>query len=198
MARLRLSNGLVRVQADTVSGVNTYWWDGSAWDGPYKWDQVNGTPLVWLSASVLRNTPEECAIRLMAQVTGDTLGPVYLDLSIRRGSRNIIGYLVGAGYQTSFQFTVTPNPTYAGTTITGGVRRTANDASGNRTFLVSNNATTISTANGSIAQASAGNPLLFAIGNEVGGSGATGLNVVAEQAAQFWMGVSESGIVTSL
>jgi hypothetical protein len=198
MARLRLSNGLVRVQADTVSGVNTYWWDGSAWDGPYKWDQVNGTPLVWLSASVLRNTPEECAIRLMAQVTGDTLGPVYLDLSIRRGSRNIIGYLVGAGYQTSFQFTVTPNPTYAGTTITGGVRRTANDGSGNRTFLVSNNATTISTANGSIAQAAAGSPLLFAIGNEVGGSGATGLNVVAEQAAQFWMGVSESGIVTSL
>ena len=93
---------------------------------------------------------------------------------------------------------MTPNPTYAGTTLTGGVRKTTNDANGHRTFLVSNNGTTISTGNGSVAQASAGNPMLFAIGIELTGSSATGLNVAAEQAAQFWMGTSESGIVTAL
>jgi hypothetical protein len=197
--RIRMSNGLVRVLPDTVGSVDTYWWDGAAWDGPYRWDALHSaTTLNFASGSILRNTPEECAIRLASNVPGDTLGPVYLDLSIRRGSRNVIGYLIGAGYQSNFQFSVTPNPTYAATSITGGVRRTANDANGNRTFLVSNNGTTISTANGSVAQASAGSLFLFAIGNEVGGSGATGLNVAAEQAAQFWMGTSESGIVTAL
>lgn len=200
VGRIRMSNGLVRVLPNTVGGVLTYWWDGSAWDGSYRWDQVRGasTVITWNSATVLRNTPEECAIRLASDVSGASLGPVYLDLSIRRGSRNVIGYLVGGGYQSSFQFSVTPNATYAGTSITGGVRKTSNDGNGNRTFLVSNNGTTISTANGSVAQASTGSPMLFAIGCEVGGSGASGLDVVAVQAAQFWCGMSESQIVTAL
>jgi len=197
--RIRMSNGLVRVLPNTVAGLDVYWWDGSAWDGAYRFDQVHGgNSIAWSSASILRNTPEECAIRLASNLAGDTLGPIYLDVSIRRGSRNVIGYLIGAGYQSSFQFTVTPNPTYAGTTLTGGVRKTTNDGNGHRTFLVSNNGTTISTGNGSVAQASAGNPMLFAIGIELTGSSATGLNVAAEQAAQFWMGTSESGIVTAL
>lgn len=198
IGRVRMSNGLVRVLPNTVGGVATYWWDGSAWDGPYRWDQVHGSLIVWNSAAVLRNTPEECAIRLASNVSGATLGPVYCDLSIRRGSRNVIGYLIGGGYQGSFQFSVTPNATYGGTTFTGGVRKTSNDTYGNRTFLVSDNGTTISAVNGSVAQASAGSPMLFGIGCEIGGSGSSGGDVVSAQAAQFWAAMSESQIVTAL
>lgn len=200
ISRIQMSNGLVRVLPVAGQGINTYWYDGSNWDGPYTWvpGDVTAGAFTFTSATVLRNTPEECSIRLVSNTTGLDYGPTHLDLTVRRGNRTVLGYLSAAGLQSAFKYYVEPSATYSATAITGGLRRTSNDGSGNRPFLVSNNATTNTTGTGRIAQSVFETPLLFGVGVEIGGSGSSGIDAVSLQYQPFFMGQAETQVVTAL
>lgn len=91
-----LSNGLVRL---TPNGTNLRFdlevYDGADWGGLNTVQvhaaaaEVTGS---WKAPYVLKNTPEEVVVRLEA----DTAVRLALDLSLRRGSRFVAGYLTRA------------------------------------------------------------------------------------------------------
>jgi hypothetical protein len=84
------------------------------------------------------------------------------------------------------------------TSITGGLRRTSNNAAGNRELLVSKDGTTITTGTGRIAQASPAASFLWAIGCEIGGSGSAGIDTAANQGAEFFYPIQQSSLVVAV
>ena len=86
-----MHNALVRVRP-LVGGIEVASFTGGAWR-PKGWVvDVGGDPVgAWESATVLENNLERCVIRLSA--ARSPVGRVYLDLTLRRGSRIVEGYL---------------------------------------------------------------------------------------------------------
>lgn len=196
--RLRLSNGFVRCEWDTAGTVlNVWWWDGSTWDGPTAFTVIGSSAgnMLATGAAVLRNSAEEVAVRFTTPASnGLGYGVTTVDLTLRRGSRNVVGYVsstVPRVWVLAFAAST------ACTAITGGLRRTANNAGGNREILTSQNLTTATAGSGNIQGASA-ETALFCIGCEVGGSGASGQNTAAHQVAEFFQAVSENYRVVAL
>jgi hypothetical protein len=88
-----LSNGLVRVRSLASGGsVEVASFTGGAWRSKAWWVDVGGVQVTaWDSASVLRNDLEQCVVRL--SVARSPVGRAYLDLTLRRGSRFVEGWL---------------------------------------------------------------------------------------------------------
>jgi hypothetical protein len=88
-----LSNGLVRVRPLSSGGsVEVASFTGGAWRPKAWWVDIGGVQVTdWDSASVLQNDLERCTIRLA--VARSPVGRAYLDLTLRRGSRIVEGYL---------------------------------------------------------------------------------------------------------
>ena len=165
-----LSNGLVKVEPLTsvpaVISVST--WDTGAADWVSKgWDiRANGVSFGNLSsATVLRNDYEAGIVRLTWDLSP---GRAQVDLMIRRGSRLVELYV-----QRSFSSTLSirRQATEAGTSGTGYVRATSNDANGNRYIVGSAHTFTADTTNGGLS-VSATTTLGAFIGYIYDGSGA--------------------------
>ncbi|MCK2219692.1 hypothetical protein MF672_038740 [Actinomadura sp. ATCC 31491] len=124
-----LSNGLVRVRPLSSGGsIEVASFTGGAWRPKSWWVDVGGTQITgWDSASVLQNDLERCTVRLA--VRRSPVGRVYLDLTLRRGSRIVEGYLQRGDsgnlsvYLASAE-TLTDSTSY--------VVRSTNDTDGNR------------------------------------------------------------------
>lgn len=118
-----LTNGIINVSPTATAGRLTV----GLWNSPsfrnQNWDiQVGGSNVLsWQSISILRNDPEQVVIRLVSNRSAVDGGRDSLDLSLRRGSMFVEGYL-----QTSSSATlgITPNATYAATSGTGFLRQT--------------------------------------------------------------------------
>lgn len=195
--QLRLSNGVVRVAWDSTAGeINCWWWDGSAWDGPTAFTPAISTvDQTAIAAAVLRNNADEVSVRYTLVQSGVTTNAVYLDITLRRGSRNVVCYGQSRAVRAwRMRFTTSTSCT----SITGGLRRTSDNAGGNRELLVSQNATTITTGTGMVTQASTFTSGLFAIGCEVGGSGAAGINTAANQSAEFFYPLQQTSRVVAV
>jgi hypothetical protein len=124
-----LSNGLVRVRPLASGGsIEVASFTGGAWR-PKAWIvDVGGTPVTsWDSASVLRNDLEQCVIRLA--VARSPVGRAYLDLTLRRGSRFVEGYLQRGDSGTLSVYLASAETL---TDSTSYVVRSTNDADGNR------------------------------------------------------------------
>lgn len=186
----QITNGLVRVSASATAGAwDIEWWDGSAWDTakvflPFSYVGNNADGF-W-HIGVLRNGPEAATIRLgLSNPSGITCN---VDLTIRRGTRWVTVVFSG----TSAQWGVRRSSAEASTGITGGIRATSNDASGNRFILASPAAFTQDTANAAIWLTTAASRAIFGIGCEVGGSGAVSPFTAAAQVSRFFGPVHET------
>jgi hypothetical protein len=178
--------------------VSAEWWDGSAWDTA---ELVSLSDVTFGAASttgfsVLRNTPEEVVVRIALYFASFSNVPAFMDVGIRRGSRQVLIYASGYGGN---QWRATISGSAAYTAVTGGIRETSNNAAGNRTILVSNNSATITAASRRVNQSSTsvGNAL-FGFTSEIGGSGSAGVNTAAFQQAELFVAVAETPMVVAL
>lgn len=163
-----LSNGLVNV---TPSASATL--DVQSYTGAYRsklWNvSVAGSAssiASWDGATVLRNDPEMCIVRL---VKGQSPGRATLDLTLRRGSRFVEGYLqIGTSATlAAYRSTLETNTSFA---ASGYVVATSNDADGNK-FAAGSARTFTAHTNGGVIKAAA-TALDFWIGVAAGGSSA--------------------------
>lgn len=169
-----LSNGLVKIIPSTTTGsftVSSY--DGVSWE-PKNWNvTVDGGAAIaasaWDSCTVIRNELEHCIIRLISAQGPNELGRLQLDLSLRRGSRFIEGYLRRSS-SASLSVHLTSSEAKTDFTSGGYSVATNNDAAGNRA--------TIGTARSFTAHANLGitkattTTLDFYLGSVVGGGSA--------------------------
>lgn len=178
-----LNNSLVRLRPETGAVTTTLHvaaYTGGAWQDK-SWDiKIGGVTVVpshIKAATVLRNDPEMCTIRLVVQLPANSARHL-IDLSLRRGSRFIEGYVQTVSAAT---IVVTPDVLEAATnnTATGYTVATANDGAGNR-FVVGSARTVTTESNGGIQKA-ATTTLDFFVGVEAGGTGA----VAGDQAVQL-------------
>jgi hypothetical protein len=183
-----ITNGLVKVAASATAGAwDISWWDGTQWDTakafrPFSFG--NNADGFW-HIGIIRNSPEAVTIRLgVSNPTGYT---VNADLTIRRGSRWVSVVFTG----TSAQWGVRRVSAEASTGLTGGIRATANDASGNRFLLAAQAPFTQDLANAAIWLTTAAERSIFGIGCEVGGSGAAAPWTATAQIARFFGPVYE-------
>lgn len=191
-----LSNGLVRVTPHATGGrLNVAHYDGTQWDTAKEWRIVSGGADVgaWDALAILRNDPEECALRLTREISAG--GRVTLDLALRRGSRFVTGFLArhaaatlrvqiaGAGEAAT---AVTPT----GATSAVGLRASVNDAGGNRYVLGSAKSHTQDLVIGALEKAST--PTLdFFIGSAIGGDTAQAGDQPADLCLQYLGWLSE-------
>ena len=125
-----LSNGLVRVRPLASGGsLEVASFTGGAWRPKRWWVDVGGQIGSWDSASLLRNDFEQCVVRLMANRS--PVGRVMLDLTLRRGSRFVEGWLQRGDSGTMSVYLATSETC---TDSTSYVVRTANDSDGNKTI----------------------------------------------------------------
>lgn len=173
----RLQNGLVRCVIATDEGegvVQVSHWDGAQWDAAKQFRFEASAAYVvgvFTDLAIIRNEPEEVIVRL--STIGSDEGLTTIDLALRRGDRWVRGYLDA---ETARQWLVIrdASPAEGADAITGGVRATSNDASGNRYVLASALGTLQNTSEGGVALPSTGTALDFGIGSEIGGTGASG------------------------
>lgn len=172
-ASWEIQNGLVKVVPISSSGVlQIAAYDGTQWETK-NWNiSVGGAITSFDQMTVLRNDYEAVTVRLYkAQAPS---GRIYVDLSLRRGSRFVEGYIQAA---VSTTIAVTLNTIEASTGNTGYVVANANDAGGNRAIIGSAKTFTADT-NGGLSKA-ATRLLDFFAGVVVGGgSPATGDSAV--------------------
>jgi hypothetical protein len=169
-ASWRLSNGLIRVYPSTTAGnivVETY--DGSsAWEAIEYRFGTSGTAygLAFGSVTVLRNDPTCCVIRFY-QPTSANNERVYVTLSLSRGHLFIDGTLIGT---ISRAFMIERATAEAGTSITAGIRATANDAAGNRYMLLCPKANAVDTTQGRVQLSASSTVFPFMVSSIIGGS----------------------------
>ncbi len=196
---VRLSNGLVRVEwsAATSSTLTLSWWDGSSWSAlstfAFTAPASAGT-FTATSARVVRNTPEQCVVRFNATPSNTLYGSVTFDVMVRRGVRWATVYCqspVNMIWVCGFTSTT------ATTAITGGLRRTSNNGSGDREIIVTPAAATANHTAGTLTVNIGARTALFGIGCEVNGSAASGRDVNGEQRDEFFGLYEERGLVVA-
>ncbi|MFD1274851.1 hypothetical protein ACFQ51_34765 [Streptomyces kaempferi] len=126
-----LSNGLVNITPSASATFDVQAYTGGAWHSKLWNVSVAGSGssiTSWDSASLLRNDPEQVILRLSK---GQAPGRATLDLSLRRGSRFVEGYLqIGtAATLAAYRASLETNTSVA---ASGYVTATGNDTDGNR------------------------------------------------------------------
>lgn len=132
-----LSNGLVSVSlaASGSGSLTVSSFDGTQWE-PKNWRITvdGGSPIAgsaWSACTVIRNELEHCILRFITPQGPNELGRLQMDLSLRRGSRFVEGYLRRT---SSASLSVHLNSAEAKTDfLSGGYTvATSNDAAGNK------------------------------------------------------------------
>lgn len=124
-----LSNGLVNVTPSSSAGVlDVASFSGGAYRSKLWRVTVGGVAPAWDSASILRNDLELCRVRLTASRSP---GRVVLDVTLRRGSRLLEGYLQSGTSSTLAVALVTPEDN-SNTAASGYLTASGDDADGNQ------------------------------------------------------------------
>ncbi len=121
-----MNNALVNVTPSASAGVlDVQAYTGGAWHSKLWTISVAGSAVAaWDSATILRNDVEQCILRLTASRNP---GRATLDLTLRRGSRIVEGYLQSGSSATLavHRQTLETNTSFA---ASGYVVATSNDA----------------------------------------------------------------------
>lgn len=164
-----LSNGLVNVAPSASASLDVQAYTGGAYHSKL-WNisvaGSGGSIIGWDQATLLRNDPEMAIVRL---TEGLNPGRATLDLTLRRGSRFVEGYLQTGTSATlaAYRSSLETNTSFA---ASGYVTATSNDADGNK-FTVGSARTFTAHANGGVQKAAA-TSMDFWIGVAAGGSSA--------------------------
>jgi hypothetical protein len=197
----RLRNDMVRVSPGASGTLDVQHWDGTQWDTAknYTLYTQGGTAFTvdsFTHVSCIRNSPE-CSIIRVGLKSSSTNISVVADIMIRRGSRFV--WIVYQSVST-LQYGVKRTTVEAATSITGGIRATSNDASGNRYIICGasgSTAFTKDTVNGGLYMSNVANAAVFGIGCELGGSGASTFGAAQNQAYTFFGNINETCRVVS-
>jgi hypothetical protein len=177
-----LSNGLVNVTPGVSGTLDVQAYTASAWHSK-EWNvSVAGSAssiTSWDGATLLRNDPEMCILRL---VKGMSPGRATLDLTLRRGSRFVEGYLQTGTAATlaAYRQTLETNTSFA---ASGYVTATGDDADGNR-FTVGSARSFTAHANGGVLKA-ATTSMDFWIGVAAGGGSAVSGDAATDLRNQY-------------
>jgi hypothetical protein len=173
-----LSNGFVNVTTSASASLDVQAYSGGAYHSKLWNVSVAGSGASissWDAATLLRNDPEQVILRL---VKGLNPGRATLDLTLRRGSRFVEGYLQTGTSATlaAYRASVETNTSFA---ASGYVTATANDADGNR-FATGSARTFTAHTNGGVIKAAATSldfwiGIVAAGGSAVSGDAATDL-----------------------
>lgn len=177
-----LSNGLVNVTPSASASLDVQAYTGGAWHSKLWNVSVAGSGASitsWDGATLLRNDPEMAIVRL---VKGLSPGRATLDLTLRRGSRTVEGYLQTGTSATlaAYRSSLETNTSFA---ASGYVRATSNDADGNR-FAVGSARSFTAHTNGGVVKASA-TAMDFWIGVEAAGSSAVSGDAATDLRNQY-------------
>ena len=185
----RLSNGIIRMTSTTgfsssATGTFEIWDNGAAaWETQpaFGWTSNGGPgnlgPRAIIKAPVIvRNSPEQVTVRIQSSRISETW-------SIQRGAHFVTGNVydpaASAGYEIGLSGV-------AGTSITGGVRETSNNGTGNRMVFATAAARAADTANTQVQHnASPWTSQTFMVGCELAGSSAATGNAAADLVDQF-------------
>lgn len=163
-----LSNGIINVAPTATGGTLAIGiWDGSAYRNT-NWELWSGGNRInpWQTATLIRNDPEVVILRLMAGRASTTGGREVVDLTLRRGSQFVEGY-IQISESTSLHIHG-QNAAPSASASNGTVAATANDANGIRRVCGSARSwTTTDTANCGFTKNSA-TVLDFWIGATIG------------------------------
>jgi len=188
-----MSNGLVSVLPSvalggTVGTVTVLSWAGAAFESATALSFSVAAAASFFTGfsgwSILRNSPEATTVRLRGEGTGHS--PT-LDLTLRRGDRNVLGVL---SVPAATDLYVT-GPTVATTGITGAARLTSNDSDGNRFVLSSALGTVTAGGSAPIIDRTSTTVVDFGIAHEINGSSSTGIDTAQALANQYAAYVSE-------
>jgi hypothetical protein len=180
-ADARIGNGLVRVRcASTTAALTFQWWNGAAWTTGrvfnFSLGYFLGLTTIWsaVSATVIKNAPEECILRIAIHRTSygfTTWDNGTLDISIRRGDRCARIFVNSFG---GFGAQMAAASALAGTSKAWGMRSTATVES-EYLVLTSDQGTTRDLVNGSLSAVSGYPPCMFGIGVTSGAGTGTGV-----------------------
>ena len=196
----RLENELVRVSPNGTGGrLDVEHHDGTQWETAKVWRiQVAGGDVgEWTYAAILRNDPEECAVRLTRTVSAG--GVITLDLALRRGSRFVSGFLTHNAaatlkvVQATAEASSTNTPSGASAPV--AVVKSSNDADGNRAVVGSSSTFVADLTNCGLSIAST-TELDFFIGSRIDGSGSQAGDGTSDLCLQYLGHVSEETIST--
>jgi hypothetical protein len=169
----RIGNGLFRIGFDGSGFHAMSVFNGSTWESSSFRiiDGTNGALFVEGSVipAVLTNSPNRCTISL-------TYGAVVATVTVVRGLR--MSFWTFATPGTTYKWGAQTPTAEAATAITGGLRRTSNDANGNRWVYLCPVAATSDTVNGKHYQTTATATGSLGIGLEFDGSTSTGNDTV--------------------
>lgn len=177
-----LTNGLVNVTPSASASLDVQAYTGGSWRSKLWNVSVSGSAssiTSWDGATLLRNDPEHVILRL---TKGLSPGRATLDLTLRRGSRTVEGYLQTSASNTlaAYRSTLETNTSFA---ASGYVRATSNDADGNR-FAAGSARTFTAHTNGGVQKAATVS-LDFWIGAEAGGSSAVSGDAATDLRNQY-------------
>ena len=164
LAVWEVHNGLVRLMSGPDGSFTVWAWDSNGWRSPKSfYARVSSANVTSIPEfTVLRNDPEEVAVRLSYPTTP---GRTTVDLSVRRGSRFVSGVVKRhAAASLGVRRTVSE----ATTAVTGGLVATSPDADGNRYVVGSSRTpTTTNTSFGHLVKGSV-TAFDFFVGHELG------------------------------
>ena len=200
----RLSNGIIRVRPN-ADGFAVSVFNGTTWD-PEKVFALSGAGVLFGAVDlayglrVLRNSPEECIVRIPVSIPSAILSAigtsvrVDIDLALRRGERVVRGFLASTA---DVKWGVEASTAEAATALTGGIRATANDANGNRYVLSSPQAVTNDLTQGGFETTATATTFSFAAGFELDGSGAPAVDAAQALIYQYMAAHAERVVVAT-
>lgn len=184
-----LTNGLVNATYSASGSLDVQAYTGNAWHSKL-WNVSvagsGGSIIGWDQATLLRNDPEMCILRL---TEGLNPGRATLDLTLRRGSRVIEGYLQTGTSATLAAYLATAE-TNTSVAASGYVTATNDDADGNKFAVGSARTFTAHPSGGVIKAAATGMDFWIGV-TAAGGGGATlNSNPTFETDASGWTATS--------
>jgi hypothetical protein len=188
---IRIRNGLMRV-TPVAAGLTCEWWADGAWESSATfrlWE--NGNQFTTLrNVSILRNSPEMVTLRCTYSTAAAPTFIYDVDVTIRRGSRTA-PVVVSGGLGVSLtaariDFGSTTASTAVTSVTAGVIRKTTNDASGNRPVIMCAEANTQDLVNGTLVTSGTVAAARFAIGLEVPGGTATAGERAIDLAGDFF------------
>ncbi|MET8826105.1 hypothetical protein ABZX40_13615 [Streptomyces sp. NPDC004610] len=177
-----LSNGFVDVTPGASGTLDVQAYTDGAWHSKYWNVSVAGSAsaiTTWDAATLLRNDPEMAILRLIGS---QSPGRTTLDLTLRRGSRTVEGYLQTgtAAALAVYRSSLETNTSFA---ASGYVTATGNDGDGNR-FVAGSARTFTAHANGGLAK-NAAIALDFFLGVSAGGGSAVSGDAATDLRNQY-------------
>lgn len=191
----RISNAGVRCGPSTDPAASLYveWWDGTDWVSRIDVVIAGATAgdLLTLTSAVVRRVSGPLAVVGTTWIAEDEphMGRLSIDLAIARGSRTVLGILK---CDTDDSFGIRTVQSGAGTSITMGLCRSADDADDNRWLLLSSQAMTKDGTNHEMHMTTTGGTFIFGVGCEIGGTGASDPDTYTSEQLSFLAATNET------